>query len=257
MLRLSCFMRLFLFTALVALYVALSASAQTGSTTGPSAKRSGPPVDKATIDFANAVYAAHGGEKFRAMKTLVVRGSVDVNSPSLINQSIAGGFSMAFAGDKYRVELSTPFQSFKQAYDGQQTYTSMQIGFALPPLNRLGMPLLQHLGNEGFVVSKLPAAAKGKSGFRITAPDGFYTDFYVDDKTDQVKGFESQYEFNGRSFTTSVEIDKFRVVDGIVIPERYAQRFDLGQLGVIYANFKSKEILVNSDLADDVFTSVK
>jgi hypothetical protein len=213
--------------------------------------------DKAALDLAKAVYLAHGGEKFRSMKTLVVKGSVDVNSPSLINQAIAGGFTMAFARDKYRVELATPFQSFKQTYDGQQTYSSMQIGFALPPLNRLGIPLLQRLGSDGYVVSKLPASAKNKTGFRITAPDGFYTDFYVDGKTNQIKGYESQYDFNGRIFTTSVEIEKYRSVDGVVVPERYSQRFDLGQLGVIYADFKSKDILVNTELANDVFTSVR
>ena len=250
-------MRSLILTVFIASYFVVSAAAQSGATLGTSSKPATSATDKATLDLANKVYAAHGGEKFRAMKTLVVRGSVDVNSPSLFNQAIAGGFSMAFAGEKYRVELSTPVQSFKQAFDGQQTYTSAQIGFALPPLNRLGMPLLQRLSNEGYVLSKLPAASKGKTGFRITAPDGFYTDFYIDDKTNQVKGFESQYDFNGRSFTTSVEIDKCRVVDGVVIPEKYSQRFDLGQLGVIYANFKSKDILVNTELADDVFMSVK
>ena len=257
MLRLSRFMRTFLLVLLIALCSAALTSAQTKGSGGPSSKSVGVATDKAAVDLANAVYAAHGGDKFRSMKTLVVRGSVDVNSPSLINQAIAGGFSMAFAGDKYRVELSTPIQSFKQAFDGQQTYTSMQVGFSLPPLNRLGMPLLQRLGSDGFVVSKLPSTAKSKTGFRVTAPDGFYTDFYIDDKTNQVKGFESQYEFNGRSFSTSVEIDKYRTVDGVVVPEKYAQRFDLGQLGIIYANFKSKDILVNTELSGDVFTSVK
>ena len=43
----------------------------------------------------------------------------------------------------------------------------------------------------------------------------------------------------------------------MVVPEKYAQRFDLGQLGIIYANFKSKDILVNTELSGDVFTSVK
>lgn len=250
-------MRLIILTAIVTLCFVVSAASQTGTAPGPGPKPSVPATDKATEDLANKVYAAHGGDKFRAMKTLVIRGSVAVNAPSLINQAIAGGFSMAFAGEKYRIELSTPVQSFKQAFDGQQIYTSAQIGFSMPPLNRLGMPLLQRLGNDGYVVSKLPAAVKSKTGFRITAPDGFYTDFYIDDKTNQVKGFESQYEFNGRSFTTSVEIDKYRVVDGVVIPEKYSQRFELGQLGVIYADFKSKDILVNTELADDVFTSVK
>jgi len=52
--------------------------------------------------------------------------------------------------------------------------------------------------------------------------------------------------------TTSVEIDKVREVAGVKIPEKYAQRFDLGQL-TLYATFKAQEILVNSAVSDDVF----
>jgi hypothetical protein len=53
--------------------------------------------------------------------------------------------------------------------------------------------------------------------------------------------------------TTSVVIDKYRIVDGVTVPEKYSQRFDLGQM-TAYADFKAKEILINSPVADDVFT---
>jgi hypothetical protein len=210
------------------------------------------PADQATLDLAKSVFAAHGGEKLHNMKTLVVRGTVNVTSAAF-NQAIPGGFSMAFAGDKYRVELASAFQSFKQTFDGQQTYSSMQMsGLSLPPMNRLGFPLLQRLGSEGYAVSKLPESSKKKLGFRITAPDGFFTDYFVDEKTNQITGYESQYEYAGRTYTTSVVIEKFRSVDGIVVPEKYSQRFDLGQI-VIYGDFKTKDILINTELSDDVF----
>jgi hypothetical protein len=209
-------------------------------------------ADQATLDLAKNVFAAHGGEKLRSMKTLVLRGSVNVTSAAF-NQAIPGGFSMAFAGDKYRVELASTFQSFKQTFDGQQTYSSLQMsGLSLPPMNRLGFPLLQRLGSEGYVVSKLPESSKKKLGFRITAPDGFFTDYFVDEKTNQVAGYESQYEYAGRTYTTSVVIEKYRTVDGVVVPEKYSQRFDLGQI-VIYGDFRTKDILVNTELSDDVF----
>jgi hypothetical protein len=240
------------FSLLCLLIISLPAFSQTTTAARPDAKPSASPTaDTAAADLAKLVFEAHGGAKFRAMKTLVIKGSVDVTA---MNQALAGAFTMAFAGDKYRVELVTPIQSFKQTYDGQETHTSVQMGFSLPPLNRLGFPLLQRLGEAGYVVSKLPDSAKKKAGFRMTAPDGFFTDFYVDEKTNQVKSYESQYDFNGRTSTTSVIIDKYRTVDGIILPEKYSQRFDLGQL-VIYGDFKSKDILVNSTLADDVFTS--
>ncbi len=56
----------------------------------------------------------------------------------------------------------------------------------------------------------------------------------------------------GRTITTSVEINKVRDVDGVKVPERYAQRFETGQL-TIYADFKAKEILANSAVADKIF----
>jgi hypothetical protein len=59
---------------------------------------------------------------------------------------------------------------------------------------------------------------------------------------------------NGRIVTTSVEVDKLRVVDGITIPEKYAQRFNTEQI-TIYADFKAKEILVNSAVDDEVFAT--
>jgi len=211
-------------------------------------------INSESMDLAKATYAAHGGDKLKAVKTMVIKGSVDVTSPAL-PQAIPGGFSMAFAGDKYRIEISTVVQSLKQSFDGEQTYTSSPLG-ALPPLNRLGLPLLQRLGEEGFVVSPLPADSKKKLGFRITAPDGFFTDFFVDEKTKQIKSYESKYEYSGRTFTTSVDIGKYRDVDGVFVPEKYSQRFDLGQL-VVYGDFKAKDILLNTELAADVFSNVK
>ncbi|HLM61374.1 MAG TPA: hypothetical protein VK308_11260, partial [Pyrinomonadaceae bacterium] len=64
------------------------------------------------------------------------------------------------------------------------------------------------------------------------------------------------YEVNGRTITTAVEIDKVRDVEGVKVPERYAQRFETGNL-TIYSDFKAKEILVNTPIADDVFVMSK
>ncbi len=205
------------------------------------------------IDLAKAAFAAHGGDKFKAMKTLIVKGSADVSaSPT---QSFPSTFITIFSSDKYRFELTNPFQPFKQIYDGQQTVSSVP-NFILPPVNRLGLPLLQKMDEKGFVVAALPENSKKKNGFRITSPEGYFTDFFVDEKTGQIKSYEASYDFNGRNVTTSVEIDKIREVDGVKIPEKYAQRFDLG-FATIYADFKAKDILVNSEVADDVFSIAK
>ncbi len=205
------------------------------------------------LDLAKAALAAHGGDKFKNMKTLIVSGTADVSgSPSM---TFPAPFIMTYSGDKYRLEISTPFVQFKQIFDGKETLSSARE-VSLPPINRLGLPLLPKIGEQDFIVSALPETKKKKTGFRITSPEGFYTDFFIDEKTGQVKGYEASYEVNSRTITTAVEIDKLREVEGVKVPERYAQRFETQGL-TIYANFKAKEILVNSTVADDVFSMGK
>jgi hypothetical protein len=210
---------------------------------------------EAETALAKLALEAHGGEKLRTMKTLIMRGSVDVTT-SAFNQAIPATFVIIFAKEKYRFEIMNPFQPIKQIFDGVNTSTTIRGGMTLPPVNRLGFPVLPKIGETGFVITPLPEAKKKKHGFRMTSPEGFYTDFYLDEKTKQIKGYDSSYDINGRMVTTSVEIDKLRVVDGVLVPERYVQRFDTEQI-TIYANFKAKEILVNSEVADDVFSTVK
>jgi hypothetical protein len=213
--------------------------------------KSAPPRFEAEKALASQVLEAHGGTKLKAMRTLIIRGSVDVTT-SAITQTIPATFVMILSGDRYRIELNNPFQPFKQVYDGVNTISSIQGGLTLPPINRLGFPVLPKIGDTGFIITPLPDNKKRKKGFRMTSPEGYFTDFYLDEKTNQVKGYDSTYDIAGRKVTTSVEIDKYQIVDGIVVPEKYVQRFDTEQM-TIYANFKSKEILINTPVADDVF----
>lgn len=209
-------------------------------------------TETSPLELAKEALSAHGGEKFKNMKTLIVRGTADVSgSPTT---TFPATFATIYAGDKYRLEISNPFQPFKQVFDGEQTFSSVN-NFYLPPINRLGLPLLPKIETTGFTVSALPDKSK-KKGFRITSPEGYYTDFFVDEKTKQIKSYEASYEYSGRKITTSVAIDKFREVAGIIVPERYAQRFDLGQL-TIYADFKAKDILVDTEVSDEIFSISK
>ncbi len=209
----------------------------------------------AQIELAEKAVAAHGGDKLRNMKSLVIRGSVDVTT-SAIAQAFPATFVTIFAGEKYRIEIANPFQPLKQVYDGTQTSSSIRGGFTLPPINRLGFPLLQQVGKQGFVITALPDAKKKVKGFRMTSPEGYFTDFYLDEKTNQIKGYDSTYTIDGRTVSTSVEIDKLRLVEGVLVPEKYAQRFDIEQM-TVYANFKAKEIVVNSAIEDSVFSTAE
>jgi hypothetical protein len=205
-------------------------------------------------ELAKLAVDAHGGEKFRKMKTLSLIGTVDVTASSM-PQPIPASFVMIFAGDRYRVEINNPFQPIKQVFDGAHTTSSVANGFTLPPFNRVGFPVLQRVGDAGFVITSLPEDKKKKRGFRITSPEGYATDFYLDEKTNQVKSYDSTYDVNGRTVNTIAEVDKVRLVDGVLIPEKYVQRFSIGDL-VLFANFNAKQITVNQEIANDVFVSV-
>jgi len=210
-------------------------------------------ADVAATDIAKATLAAHGGEKLKKLQALVTKGSADL---TFMGQAMPGAFSTAVSGEKYYFELTSAVQSLKQIYDGRETYSSIQ-GFALPPVTSLGFPVLQRIGDPGYKISELGELLKKKKrGFRITTPEGYYTDFFVDEKTSQIKGYESSYEVGDRVVTTSVEVDEMQTVEGLVVPKKYSQRFDLGQI-TAYANFKAKEILVNPTMDAGAFTIPK
>jgi hypothetical protein len=202
----------------------------------------------AALVLARAALAAHGGDKFKQVRSLVIKGSADIN---VSNQIQPGAFSTAFSGNKYYFEISTGIQNFKQVSDGVQTVSSIP-GILLPPVTSMGFPVLARVGDAGYLVTKYGGARK-KRGFRITTPEGYYTDFWIDEKTGQVKGFESAYVAFGRDISTSAEIEEIQLYEGILLPKKYSQRFDLGAF-TAYASFKAKDVLVNSTLDDSVFT---
>jgi hypothetical protein len=203
-------------------------------------------------EVAKAAVVAHGGDKLKQVKSIVMKGTVDFNVSGV---STPATFSIAISGDKYFFEINNPVQPLKQTYDGRQTFSTIR-GFSLPPITSLGFPVLTRVGDTGYVVSDIGESKKKRKGFRVTTPDGYYTDFLIDEKTGQVKGYESSYEVGDRNVTTSVEIDEFQTIDGVLMPKKYSQRIDLGQL-TAYASFKVKEMLINSTIDDSVFAMPK
>lgn len=247
-------MKRFVLIALLLLMVVVGVSAQ-GNLPAKSEKSTASPATatvSSPLDVAKAALAAHGGDKLKNMKALVMKGSLDLN---VFNQITPAAFSVAISGEKYSFEINNPFQPMKQVFDGTRTYSTIQ-GFELPPITSLGFPLLPKVGVDGYAITALADVKKKRKGFRITTPDGFYTDFFVDDKTSQIKGYESSYVVRDREVTTSVEIDEFQTVEGIVVPKKYSQRFDLGSI-TAYANFKTKDILINAPIDDSVFAMPK
>lgn len=228
---------------LVSLSLAQSASkpSLTTSQTNSSAADSAAAVSEATV-------AAHGGDKFKKMSSFLAKGTVDLN---FMGQSIPGAFATAIDGRKYRFELNTAFQDMKQVCDGERTISTFP-GVTMPPLTEMGFFALQKIGTSGYGIQVFEDPKKKRKGFRITTPEGVITDFFVDEKTRLVSGYESTYEIGGRTFKTLGEIDKYLEVDGLMIPQKYSQKFDFGQM-VGYANFNAKNILVNPPMASDAF----
>lgn len=200
----------------------------------------------APLDLARAALAAQGGEKFKAVKNMILRGSVDLYAPNS-TQSIPGGFVIVTAGDKLRSEVDArPAISFKQIYDGQTSYSSLP-GVDLPPLTKFGMGLLIKFDQAGYTVSAIPDKKKLR-GFRIADTEGHITDFYLDAATGRVMSFSIPYA--GAIFAT--EIKKFKEVEGVLIPVNFTQRLEMPQ-GAFFADYSVKDVKLNMAMGDDVF----
>src|ERR1700694_1305761 len=92
----------------------------------PAAASSPAAITSATtpLELARAAYMAQGGEKFKNLKSMVLIGSVNLSPPNSTN-SIPGQFVIVTAGARVRIEVSAPpVISFKQIYDGQNSYSS-------------------------------------------------------------------------------------------------------------------------------------
>ena len=136
-----------MFTACLTTAIFAQKSGEVGDKKVEPAKVGNSADDKAALELANAAIKAHGGDKFKSMKTLIVSGAVDITTTA-ITQSIPATFVTIFSGDKYRIEINNPFTPFKQVYDGETTASTLKGSFTLPPLNRLGLPLLAKVGRQ-------------------------------------------------------------------------------------------------------------
>ena len=200
----------------------------------------------APVDLARAALAAQGGEKYKSLKSMILRGSVDLYAPNS-TQSIPGGFVWVIAGDKVRLEIDArPAVSFKQIYDGQRSYSSLP-GVEVPPASKFGLPVLARYDQAGYTVTAIPDKKKLR-GFRISDADGNVTDFYIDPTTARVMTFLIPY--NGYTFGT--ENKKFKEIEGVLIPFNFTQRLEMPQ-GAFFAEYSVKDVKLNQPLDDDVF----
>ena len=198
------------------------------------------------LDLARAAFAAQGGEKFRSLQNMILRGSVQLYPPNSV-QSLPGSFSLVTAGPKLRMEIDArPAISFKQIYDGQQSYSSMP-NVEMPPLTKFGLGALSRFDQPGYQISAI-ADKKKQRGFRLVDPEGYTTDYYLDPKTGRVMSFFLYYG----GVTLGTENSKFKEVEGVLVPFNFSQKFEM-PMGAFFAEFSVKEVKMNQQLGDDAF----
>lgn len=233
------------------LFVAGSTYAQADKNAKPDETQkgaTGPAISASTspADLARIALAAQGGDKFKTLKNVVMRGSVNLYAPNSAN-SLPGQFVIATAGDKVRIEVAAPpLFAFKQIFDGERSYSSLP-NMELPPLTKFGINALAKYEQPGYTVTGIPDKDK-RRGFRITDADGNATDFYLEPATGRVKSFLIPY--NGRTFGT--ENDKMKEVEGVLIAFKFTMRLATIQ-GVYFAEYSVKDVKLNQPLGDDVF----
>lgn len=198
------------------------------------------------MDLARAAFAAQGGEKFRSLQNMILRGSVQLYPPNSV-QSIPGSFSLVTAGPKLRMEIDArPAIVFKQIYDGQQSYSSMP-NVEMPPMTKFGLGALARFDQPGYQITAI-ADKKKQRGFRLVDPEGYTTDFYLDPKTGRVMSFFLYYG----GATLGTENSKFKEVEGVLVPFSFSQKFEM-PIGAFFAEFNVKEVKLNQQLPDDAF----
>jgi len=197
-------------------------------------------------DLAKAAIQAQGGDKFKNVQNMMLRGSVQLYAPNSI-QALPGSFYIVTSGNKLRMELDArPQIVFKQIYDGQNSFSSMP-GVEIPPLSKFGLNALSRFDQPGYKLTALPDKKKQR-GFRLEDPDGYTTDFYIDPATGRVMSFLMYYQ----GYTFGTENSKFKEVDGVLVPFTFSQRFDM-PMGAFFAEYSVKEVKLNQTLADDMF----
>jgi hypothetical protein len=196
-------------------------------------------------ELARTALNSFGGEKFLKMKSLVLSGSADLYAPGS-TQSMTAKFVWVQYGDKYRLEIQSPLFSFRQITDGYRSYTSVP-GMEIPSQNRYGIPVLRRYNDAGFLVTPLPDRKK-MHAFRITDPDGYATDYFVDAETGRLMSYESTM----MGHKLGVEHRTFKDFDGILVPMAFTQRLAVPN-GDFFAEFKVKDVKINQEIQADVF----
>ena len=201
-------------------------------------------------DFARTALAAHGGDSFRNLKSLILKGSGVAFSP-LSTQAAPIDFTIVYTSTRVRIDMKAPFGMIHLINDGEQFFTLFagQRGtFGLAPPNQFGLGVLADYDKQGATITALPLN-KDEVGFRIADADGRATDFYMNPST----GLISHYEYKYNDYINSWDQKDYKKVEGLFIPHKLVMKLG-SRVGDYYAEFKVKEVQINPNVSDSVFT---
>lgn len=201
-------------------------------------------ANAAALALARAALQAQGGDKFRALKSVTLVGTVDLYSPNS-TQPYPAKFALVVAGDRRRLEIQSAAFNLRQVDDGRQNFSS--IASMRSPSGKLGLTMLAKLGQSGYTVTALPDEKK-EAAFRVTDAEGGATDFYVDAASGRVV----RYVMHGQGPALSVENKESKQVEGVLVAYNFVQRLESPQ-GAFFADFKVKDVKLNQPVGEEMF----
>lgn len=201
-------------------------------------------TNAAALALAKAALKAQGGDKFRALKSVTLVGTVELYSPNS-TQPYPAKFALVIAGERRRLEVQSAAFNLQQVDNGQQNYSS--IANMRSPSGKLGEHMLSKLGQPGYVVTAVPDNQK-EAAFRVTDAEGGVTDFYVDAASGRVV----RYVMHGKGNSLSVENKESKQIEGVLVAYNFVQRLETPQ-GAFLAEFKVKEAKLNQPIGEEMF----
>lgn len=248
------------FTLLTLLAAAPNARPQTAKVAPPAAQaaKEARASSSSALTLARTALKAQGGDSFLKMTSLVIHGGVDITGPGSV-QTLPAKFVIITSGESCRIDLQTPLFRLQQVYDGRDNFVNLP-GVNMPPLTKYGLNLLTKLDAPGYSVTELPEKKRQK-GFRITDPEGNFTDFYMDATSGQVVSYTIHTSLQTTSgkvtqLELAIEHKKMQMVDGVLVPFVFSQRIDTPQ-GSFFAEYKVKAAKLNQPISSKVFTVPK
>jgi hypothetical protein len=243
--------RFTLLSLLLLSFVSSSAGGQSavGIASRGSASNGSTSAGATASDRARGAVAAHGGEKFRALKAITLRGVGSAVSP-LFPDPVPAEITMISTDDRIRVDLSVPFGVIQLINDGKQFYNlvnGVEGTFGLAPPAKFGLRVLARYGQKGYTVDTLPDPDVDRA-FRITDPEGNATDFYLDPASSRVTRIA--YKYN--NLAQSWELGSFKEIDGVMVPHSVTIRLE-SRVGDYLISFQAVDAKLNQSLDASAF----